>query len=158
MTKFNGFLPDRFLSDVLPPHFWTRKILTRELDPKKTVMRAIVSATIVSKRDLNETYARAIGFYDTKIAKLKNDGVRAYKSQALDNERLLKSRIANLIIWNEVQEIKKENKGRRYRWLPSSAKEPRADHQLRYGQVFTVGDGEMPGEAYGCQCGIEWLD
>lgn len=159
MTKSDKFFfPDQFLRKALPAGFWTRNILTRDLDPKKAVMRTIVSATVVSQRDLNKTYARALDFYDNKIEKLKDEGVRAYKSQALDKERLLKSRIANLVIYNEVQELKKEHKGRRYRWLPSGAKEPRPEHQLRYGMIFTAGDGEMPGEAYGCQCGIEWLD
>lgn len=158
MTNSKFFFPDRFLKQVLPTGFWYKKILTRDVDPKKAVIKEIVHATTVSKRELDGTYRRAIQFYDKKIARLKDEGVRAYKSEALDDEKLLKSRIANLVIYNEVQELRKERKGQRYRWLPSGALEPRPEHQLNYGKIFTVGDGEMPGEAYGCQCGIEWID
>ena len=48
-----------------------------------------------------------------------------------------------------------------YRWLPSDAKNPDPEHQLLYGKIFRVGEGDkegnMPGERYGCRCGIEWL-
>lgn len=152
------FFPDRYLRQVLPGGFWSKKLLTTDLDPKKAFMKTIVHASATTQRDLRKTYTRAINFYDKKMDELKSEGVRAYKSQALDGERLLKSRIANLVIYNEVQELKEKHKGRRYRWLPSGAKEPRPEHQLLYGRIFTAGDGEMPGEAYGCQCGIEWLD
>ena len=78
------------------------------------------------------------------------------------DEKLLKNRIANLVIYEEMQHQKQEHKGQRYRWLPSSAKEPEPEHQLLYGKIFNYGegdaDGNMPAERYGCQCGIEWLD
>ena len=49
-----------------------------------------------------------------------------------------------------------------YRWMPSDAKNPDPEHQLLYGKIFRVGEGDkegnMPGERYGCRCGIEWLD
>ena len=45
--------------------------------------------------------------------------------------------------------------------MPSDAKNPDPEHQLLYGKIFRVGegdkDGNMPGERYGCRCGIEWL-
>ena len=35
------------------------------------------------------------------------------------------------------------------------------EHQLLYGKIFKVGEGDkngnMPCERYGCKCGIEWL-
>ena len=69
---------------------------------------------------------------------------------------------STMITYNEVQALKKEHKGKRYRWLPSGALNPDPEHQLLYGQIFNVGegdkDGNMPGERYGCQCGIEWID
>lgn len=162
MATDRFFLPDRFLSETLPKNFWRRKLLERNNDPKKAIMKQIVRATVVTNRKLDETYTNAIDFYNNKMQRLKDEGVRAYKSEALDNERLLKQRIANLITYNEVQALKKEHKGKRYRWLPSGALNPDPEHQLLYGQIFNVGegdkDGNMPGERYGCQCGIEWID
>ena len=164
MTKYNPdrFLPDQYLRHVLPAGFWSKKILDRNLDPKMIFLRAIVHSTVVTGRKLDETYTHAIEFYDKKIDRLKDEGFRKYKSMALHDERLLKSRIANLVIYEEAQHQKEKHKGQRYRWLPSSAKEPEPEHQLLYGKVFNFGegdaDGNMPGERYGCQCGIEWLD
>lgn len=156
------FLPDQYLRQVLPAGFWSKKILDGNLDPKLVFLRAIIRATQVTERELDKTYAHAIQFYDSKIDRLKQAGVRAYKSKALDKERLLKSRIANLVIYEEAQHQKAEHKGQRYRWLPSNAEEPDPEHQLLYGKIFAWGegdkDGNMPGERYGCQCGIEWLD
>ena len=161
MTNDNIFLPDHFLRSVLPKGFWTRTLLTREGDPKAAMKKAIVTATILSNRELTSTYTSVISQYEDKMAKLKAEGIRAYKSTALNGESLLRNRITGLIIYNEVQEQKKQNKGRRYRWLPSSALEPDPEHQLLYGQIFNEGEGDgegnMPGERYGCQCGIEWL-
>ena len=101
-------------------------------------------------------------FRDSLNKRLKDEGFRKYKSMALHDEKLLKNRIANLVIYEEMQHQKQEHKGQRYRWLPSSAKEPEPEHQLLYGKIFNYGegdaDGNMPAERYGCQCGIEWLD
>lgn len=156
------FLPDRFLKKALPKGFWNRSMLTRDIDPKQTIIKTLVTATTVTKRELDGTYRRAIEFYDEKKDRLKDEGVKAFKAEALDKEKLLKARLKQLVIWNEVQALKKEHKGQRYRWLPSGAKEPRPEHQLLYGKVFNVGEGDsngfMPGEDWGCQCGIEWLD
>ena len=77
------------------------------------------------------------------------------------NEVLLKDRIENLVLWNEVQNLKKEHEGQFYRWLPSSSKIPDPEHQLLYGKIFKVGEGDkegnMPSERYGCKCGIQFL-
>lgn len=124
-------------------------------------MKAIVTATAVTQREIDGTYRRAIKFYDDKMAKLKDEDVPDAKAAALDKEKLLKARLKQLIVWNEVQEIKKERKDQYYRWLPSGAKEPRPEHQLLYGKIFKIGEGDshgfMPGEDWGCQCGMEFL-
>lgn len=162
IKKDKYFLPDVFLKKALPKNFWERGLLTRDVNPKQTIIKAVVTSTAVTKRELDGTYRRAIEFYDNKIEKLKDEGVRKYKSEALHGERLLRARIHQLILYNEVQELKKEHKGKRYRWLPSAAHHPEPEHQLLYGKIFEVGegdkDGNMPCERWGCQCGIEWLD
>ena len=81
---------------------------------------------------------------------------------AKEKESLLKQRLENLVVFSEVTRLKKKNKGKYYKWLPSGADEPSPQHQLLYGKTFLVGegdeDGNMPGERYGCQCGMEILD
>ena len=55
------------------------------------------------------------------------------------------------------QEIKDKYKGDKYEWLPSDAEDPDPEHQLNYGKIFTIGEGEMPNERYGCRCGMRIL-
>ncbi len=82
--------------------------------------------------------------------------------QAVNGGALLKQRIINAVIYDGVQTQKQAHEGQFYRWLPSDAQNPDPEHQLLYGKVFRVGtgdkDGNMPGERYGCRCGIEWLE
>lgn len=54
-------------------------------------------------------------------------------------------------------EIKDRYEGEFYIWLPSDAEEPDPEHQLNYGKKFQVGEGEMPGDRFGCRCGMEIL-
>ena len=155
------FNPTQFLKLVLGAGFFKNRILTNELDFKKSVMSAILKATTLKKREVNATIYKVVDKYKKKMNNLKEEGIRAYKSEALNNEVLLKDRIENLVLWNEVQELKEEHEGEYYRWLPSSAEEPDPEHQLLYGKIFKVGegdkDGNMPAERYGCKCGIEFL-
>ena len=63
----------------------------------------------------------------------------------------------NETVFQIGQEIKAEYEGEFYEWLPSDAEEPDPLHQLNYGQVFRIGDGEQPGDRYGCRCGMNIL-
>jgi hypothetical protein len=59
---------------------------------------------------------------------------------------------------NEIaKDIKRNYKGEYYIWLPSDAENPDPFHQLNYGKKFKIGRGEMPGDRYGCRCGMEVL-
>ena len=39
----------------------------------------------------------------------------------------------------------------------ANCSEPRPQHQLLYGEIRKVGDGEFPNEDYGCKCGAYFL-
>lgn len=62
MTNTKYFLPDRFLKTALPRGFWERNLLTRDVNPKETIIKAVVSATAVTRREIDGTYRRAIEF------------------------------------------------------------------------------------------------
>ncbi len=81
----------------------------------------------------------------------------AKREESIGTQALLTTRIENFLVWHKVQEEKEAHKGQWYRWLPSDAQNPDPEHQMHYGEVRREGDGEMPGERYGCRCGIEWL-
>lgn len=155
------FNPTQFLKLVLGAGFFKNRILNNEMDLKKSVMSAILKATTLNKRTVNATIYKVVDNYKKKMNNLKQEGVKAFKSEAINDEVLLKDRIENLVLWNEVQELKEEQEGEFYRWLPSSAECPDPEHQLLYGKIFKVGEGDkegnMPAERYGCKCGIEFL-
>lgn len=155
------FNPNRFLRLVFPKDFFKGKILNSDLELKQLTLQAILKATTLTKRKVEATVYKVVDNYEKKIQTLKKEGVRAYKAEALNNEVLLKDRLENLVLWNEVQNLKEEHEGEFYRWLPSSAETPDPEHQLLYGKIFKVGEGDkegnMPAERYGCKCGMEIL-
>ena len=156
------FDPQMWLKRVFPKGIEKSGLLNDKLEIKKTYIKALVRATAVSQRKLTQEIYKTVDFYLEKEARLKSQGVKSFKQEALNGQALLTERIKNFLVYCEVQEQKKAHKGRMYRWLPSSAKEPDPEHQLLYGKVFDEGEGDkeghMPGERWGCQCGIEWLD
>lgn len=156
------FAPQMWLKRVFPKGIEKSGLLNDKLEIKKTYLKALVRATAVSQRKLTQEIYKTVDFYLEKEARLKSQGVKAFKQEALNGQALLTERIKNFLVYCEVQAQKKAHKGRMYRWLPSSAKEPDPEHQLLYGKVFREGegdkDGHMPGERWGCECGIEWLD
>lgn len=158
-TRFD---PADWLARVLPKNFEKSGLLSENLSIKQKYLKALVRATSLSGKEITEEVYKMVDFYEKKEAELKAAGVRAYKQEALNDQALLKQRIKNMLVYTEVQRQKQENKGKMYRWLPSNATTPDPEHALLYGKIFREGTGDkqgnMPGERYGCQCGIEWLE
>ncbi len=77
------------------------------------------------------------------------------KEEILSDPAQLVQRVQNEVVFQVADEIKSSYGGESYTWLPSDADEPDPEHQLNYGKIFQVGDGEMPGDRYGCKCGME---
>jgi len=158
------FYPDKFKKKVLPRGFFDQDLLTKQnLTLKKKAMQALILATPISKKDLSSTVLKVASLYQSKIDELRDEGLPKARAALLakGDEALLKQRIENLVVYSEVQRIKEENQGEFYRWLPSGASDPDPQHQLLYGKIFKVGEGDsqgnMPAERYGCQCGMEIL-
>lgn len=156
------FDPSAWLERVFPKGIEKTGLLTDGLDIKKRYLKALVRATGQSGRKITAEVYKTVEFYAEKEAALKAAGEQAFKQEALNGQALLTSRLKNFLVYAEVQEQRKRHKGKMYRWLPSSAENPDPEHQLLYGKIFREGegdkDGNMPGERWGCQCGIEWLD
>lgn len=152
------FLPEDYVKKSLPQGFFSKKLLTRKFTIKDVYYRALVKLLTINKKDLRASLKKITKFYADKVERLKDEEIKNPILKALNNEKLLKERVYNLVVWEESQRLKEENKGKKYIWLPSSSKEPRPEHQLRYGKIYTVGDGIFPGEDYGCKCGALILD
>jgi len=158
------FYPDKFKRKVLPKGFFEDDLLTKDkFYLKKKAMQGLILATSATKKDITNTVSKVAAVYMSKVDQLREDGLPKAKAALLakGNEALLRQRIENLVVYSEVQRLKEENQGEYYRWLPSGADEPDPEHQLLYGQIFLVGEGDgegnMPAERYGCQCGMEIL-
>lgn len=156
------FIPGRWLEKIFPKGIEKSGLLSDNLEIKKRYLQALVRATSLSGREITSEVYKTVDFYEQKEATLKAAGVKAFKQEALNGQELLKARLKNFLVYSEIQRQRKEHKGRMYRWLPSNANEPDPEHQLLYGHIFREGEGDkdgyMPGERWGCQCGIEWLD
>ena len=143
------FYPDEYLEKVMPGGIVKNGLLYDNLSIKQRYMKALYKAAGREGKALKETINETIAYY-------------AKREEDLGNQALLTTRIENFLVWNKVQEEKETHKGEFYRWLPSDAKNPDPEHQLLDGKIFRVGEGDkegnMPGERYGCRCGIEWLD
>ncbi|WP_428060215.1 hypothetical protein [Candidatus Avelusimicrobium stercoris] len=155
------FIPGRWLEKIFPKGIEKSGLLSDNLEIKKRYLQALVRATSLSGREITAEVYKTVDFYEQKEAALKAAGVKAFKQETLNGQELLKARLKNFLVYSEIQRQRKEHKGRMYRWLPSNANEPDPEHQLLYGKIFREGegdkDGNMPGERWGCQCGIEWL-
>lgn len=155
------FNPVQYLKTLFGADFFKGKLLNSDLELKQLALQSILKATNLSKREVEATVYKVVDNYEEKMKKLKKQKVRAFRKEALNDEVLLKDRIENLVLWNEVQHLKEEHQGQYYRWLPSSSKIPDPEHQLLYGKIFKVGEGDkegnMPSERYGCKCGIQFL-
>lgn len=119
---------------------------------KRTALNFVDGFDFIDKGQIAETALKVTNDYEKRIADEKID-----KKKLLANPKQLIQRVRNSVLWQITQGIKEKYKGEKYRWLPSEANEPDPEHQLNYGKTFIVGQGEMPGDRPGCQCGIEIL-
>jgi hypothetical protein len=144
------FYPELFLEKVLSSSFFDDKILNDETELKSETIK------ILKKVRLNKDEQEGI----RKI--LKNYKKREKENKGINDEKLLKDRIEDYVKYNEVENLKEKYKDKYYIWLPSSALVPDPQHQLLYGKKFKVGtgdkEGNMPGERWGCMCGMKILD
>jgi hypothetical protein len=127
-------------------------LLKVDVKLKKTALSFVDDIDFIDKKRVSSTALKVIKGYKKRI---KAD--RDQKNIIKDDPKLLIQRVKNEIVLQISEQIKENYHGESYIWLPSSAEEPDPEHQLNYGKKFIVGDGEMPGERYGCQCGMEIL-
>lgn len=126
--------------------------VTAGLTLKKAALKSVAqldfldsaSVTRVALKTLKGYRARAKGDPDLK-SDLKADPAQ------------LVQRVQNEVVLQVSNEIRDRYGGEFYVWLPSDAEEPDPEHQLNYGKKFQIGDGEQPGDRFGCRCGMQIL-
>ncbi len=126
---------------------------------KKAALRSVADMGIVSDKDLTDTVLNVVSQYKEKYGDLRDSGASATDamSESVGDADLLISRVQNLVVYNIQAKVRENYDGDQYEWIPSDADEARPEHQLLYGTVRTVGVGIMPGEEWGCRCGMRLL-
>jgi len=143
----------------LAPEKKIKKLLTDRLTVNRAALSMLNGAEFIDKKQVSSMALKVSKQYKSKYKDERKDGASAAeaKETALNDKKLLVQRVQNDIVWQVSNEIKSKYVGEKYRWLPSDAEEPRSEHQLNYGKVFVIGEGEIPGEEPGCRCGMEIL-
>lgn len=143
--------PSKLLKRIAPKTK-VKKLINKNLSLKKAALKFTESIDILSKRSISAVALKTIKAYKKRIK--ENPKI---KKEILQDPAQLVQRVQNEVVLQVGDVIKTQYAGEFYIWLPSDAEEPDPEHQLNYGKRFQVGDGEMPGDRYGCRCGMEIL-
>lgn len=149
MIKFD---PAAILKKLAPKRK-IKKLMTKNLTLKKAALKFIDQIDIVSKKSVADIALKTLKSYRARIA---DDP--SIKAELLADPKQLIQRVQNTVIFEIHEGIKEKYGGHTATWLPSSASEPRPEHQLNYGKQYIIGegiDGVEPGDEYGCQCGVQ---
>lgn len=143
--------PSKMLKKIAPEKK-VKRLLNSKAGLKKTALSFIDAIDFLDRKRVTEVALKTVKGYKERI---KDD--KSEKSEILGDPKQLIQRVQNEVVLQISENIAETYAGERYIWLPSDADEPDPEHQLNYGKEFTVGEGEMPGERYGCRCGMEIL-
>lgn len=160
------FDPTKMLKKVAPAAK-VKRMVTGKFSVKRTILATIGSKEFpIDKASIGKVARKTLLGYKARISKAvaQDHTVKGLgdelKSQLLDDPKQLIQRVQNAVVYEVHQGIKDKYAGRRARWLPSDADEPRPEHQAHYGKVYIIGegiDGVEPGDEPGCKCGVEIL-
>lgn len=155
------FDPDKLLRKVAPKRK-IEKLLSARVTVKKTALSFLDDFDFIKKSSVLDVALKTVKSYRERISTARDDDGRQagtdLKSELVDDPKQLVQRVQNEVVFQVHNVIKQNYGGERARWLPSSAEEPRPEHQLNYGQIYIIGEGingVEPGDEYGCQCGVE---
>lgn len=135
------------------------KLVTDKLTLNRTVLNSLNESGVLGKKQLEFVGLNVLRKYRDKADALTDEGLTKKESreEVLENKKLLVSRIQNATVYGITQRIKEKFKGEFYIWLKSTAENPDHKHKRKYGKKYVIGKGEMPGDRYGCKCGMEIL-
>lgn len=147
----------------IAPESKIKKLVSSRLTLKKTALNFVDAVDFIDKKSVSKIALKTIDSYQKRVA---NEQVQAgfdssagkdLEKEILSDPKQLIQRVQNEVVFQVSNAIKENYDGENYEWLPSDAEEPDPEHQLNYGKIFTIGDGEMPGERIGCRCGMRIL-
>ena len=154
--------PTKLLQRIAP-EAKIKRMLKPDLTLKKAALSFVDAVDFIDKKAVTRVALKTIRGYQERAAKATvEDGFDKAAGDAVESAikaspKQLIQRVQNEMIFQIKEEIKDQYAGEQYEWLPSDAEEPDPEHQLKYGEVFTIGVGEMPGDRIGCRCGMRIL-
>ncbi len=143
--------PKKLLQKVAPKKE-IKKMVSSKMTLNKTALKFVDRTEVISKKSVTRVALNAVKEY-----KKRSKGDPELRADLKDDPKMLIQRVQNEVVMQISKGIKEQYHGEFYVWLPSDADEPDPEHQLNYGKTFQIGDGEMPGERYGCRCGMNIL-
>jgi hypothetical protein len=143
--------PSKLIKKIAPEKK-IKKLVGSKFTLKKAALSFVDDLEVVSKKSVTKVALKPLKAYRERI---KDDP--ELKGELKAEPRQLIQRVQNEVLMQVTEGIKEKYEGEFYKWLPSDADEPDPQHALRYGSVFQIGVGEMPGERIGCRCGMEIL-
>lgn len=141
--------PSKLLKKIAPQKK-IEKLLRGNLSLKKAALSFVSEFDFIDKDSVSRVALKTIKGYKKRVKENPD-----LKEDILEDPAQLVQRVQNEVVLQIADEIKDKYAGEFYIWLPSDADEPDPEHQLNYGKKFQVGDGEMPGDRFGCRCGME---
>lgn len=152
------YRPDDMLRKIAPKAK-VDKLVSGRLTLNKAVLSQLADADFLSKKALERTALRTLKQYKARYQDEKDSGLSTSEAldEATNDNKLMINRVQNTVVNEVAKEIKDQYRGEYYTWLPSDAVTPDPLHSLNYGKRFQIGKGEMPGDRYGCRCGMAIL-
>lgn len=152
------FHPKDMLRKVAPKKV-VEKLVTRKLTLNRAAVTTLSQSGVLSKKTLETIAIKVIRGYRERFGDERLNGASKEEAldEALNDKKQMVQRVQTATVQEIAEEIKGQYRGEFYIWLPSEAVTPDPLHQLNYGRKFQMGVGEMPGDRYGCLCGMNIL-
>lgn len=147
----------------IAPEAKIKRMVSSRVTFKKAALTFVDATDFIDRKAVSKVALNVINSYQERIAReqaeagLDKAAGAALEKEILADPKQLIQRVQNEVIFQVKESIKENYEGEQYEWLPSDAEEPDPEHQLNYGKIFTIGDGEMPGDRIGCRCGMNIL-
>lgn len=153
-----NYLPSKILKKVAKKKV-VQSLVTEDLTLNKAAVKTLANMNLLTQAKVAEIAIRVINGYKKKYKELRKDGddKPTALSDALNDKKNMVREIENAALYEISNQIKSSYRGEFYIWLPSDAETPDPEHQLKYGKTFQIGVGEIPGDRYGCHCGMQIL-
>lgn len=148
--------PSEMLKKISPASK-IKKLLSKRLSVKRAALSFVDNIDFIDKAKVATVALKAVRNYKERLSDLEGKEKTLERKDITKNPKLLIQRVQNAVVTQIKDEIKEKYAGEKYEWLPSDADEPDPEHQLKYGQIFTIGQGEMPGDRFGCRCAMRIL-